>query len=783
MTMLDYALAAARRGWHVFPVRPHTKQPDGLLAPNGQDDATTDESVIRRWFATGRALNYGIHCAPSGLYVVDVDVAYGKKGEETWAKHVAEHGHVDTFTVRSPSGGRHFYYLMPDTPLANSGGTKLGEGIDSRGNGYVVGPGSTLGSEKYIVEDKRDPVALPEWIVEACTPPMRTYVPSANAEKASEIEVVSHIAELATQLRDALDGEGNETASRVAAYCGSYVGAGQIGEQYVLAALFDAIKGWTWRHSEDFKAMERTIESQVQWGIAHPREWKATASVYEPDVVSKAEEKDQPPTDWASDHGQARYLRDLTRRTLIHVPNVGWYRWMKTHWQKMEEDYVRQVAMNIYEKKFKHYADLYAKTGDEKYPIRAKAYKTFMSSSKLTGIIKSWSHTPGVLVDVSQLDSYPELLNTPEGIVNLRTGVVDPHDAKKYFTRITRGSYRPDDEFHEDWKAVLSALDEETVSYLQLRMGQAITGYIPESDDAIFLTGRGSNGKTAYTTDGVFQAIGDYALLANPNLVAIKDGGGGATPERAALHGARFVLIEELAADKMLNIAEIKRITGTPMITARFLYGKDFTFRATHTLFVTANQLPLVNDTDTGAWRRLLRIYFPYEYVGTPTLAHHRKGDPGLRPRLSGGRDGQHDSIVTWLVRGAMAYLADVDSILPDNRPSTVERATDEWRQTADRVLGFIRDRLVPEEGAMIARTDLYADFTGYLTENGHSRWSSQSFFGKFLDHSTVASAGAYQTRTRNAAACSRPPSVVGELQATVPQVIVGFRFKRKDEE
>lgn len=81
------------------------------------------------------------------LFVVDID---GPAGEEGWAALVAEHGDLPaTYTVATPSGGRHLYYLAPaGTRVPNSAG-KIAPSIDVRGHGgQVVAPGTTIRNYK-----------------------------------------------------------------------------------------------------------------------------------------------------------------------------------------------------------------------------------------------------------------------------------------------------------------------------------------------------------------------------------------------------------------------------------------------------------------------------------------------------------------------------------------------------------------------------------------------------------------------------------------------------------
>lgn len=158
---LDYALAYAARGWAVLPVwsvdahgqcrcgrangdKGHKpgKHPHTHLAPNGHHDATTDEQVIRDWFATDPDAGIGLNLSASGLLALDIDPRNG--GHETLASIEAEHGvlHSDC-TALTQGGGEHRLFTA-DAALAFPG--KLGPGLDLKHHGYIcVMP--TLGPE------------------------------------------------------------------------------------------------------------------------------------------------------------------------------------------------------------------------------------------------------------------------------------------------------------------------------------------------------------------------------------------------------------------------------------------------------------------------------------------------------------------------------------------------------------------------------------------------------------------------------------------------------------
>lgn len=164
MAKVDAALALAARGFKVFPVAAGAKAPP-LIAAWPAVAGTSAQMIHAQWIGPCADANIGIHCA--GLLVLDVDVKNG--GDATFA--VLEDMLPATLTTRTPSGGRHLFFRLPEghPGVANSVG-KLGPGLDVRStNGYVVAPGSTVPAGDYTFVDATAPIAAaPDWLVQRC---------------------------------------------------------------------------------------------------------------------------------------------------------------------------------------------------------------------------------------------------------------------------------------------------------------------------------------------------------------------------------------------------------------------------------------------------------------------------------------------------------------------------------------------------------------------------------------------------------------------------------------
>lgn len=186
MTPLDAALAYAERGWRVLPIPAGKKSP--RLA-KWQDAATTDPELITQWWTQWASDGVGIACGEvSGIFVIDVDVANGKTGDRTLADLEAQHGELpETYTVRTGSGGWHYYFRFdPARPIRNG---VLGPGIDIRGEGgQVLAPPTIhpVTGEAYLAFLDVEVADAPEWVYDLLAKaPKPTPKPESRAPRPS----------------------------------------------------------------------------------------------------------------------------------------------------------------------------------------------------------------------------------------------------------------------------------------------------------------------------------------------------------------------------------------------------------------------------------------------------------------------------------------------------------------------------------------------------------------------------------------------------------------------
>jgi hypothetical protein len=300
--MMQAALDAAERGWHVFPLKPGSKRPAfpdhderhcDRLDPrcrNGhtgwEPRATTDANPITRaWTAT--PYNIGIATGPARLVVVDLDTPkpgdtppdeWDRPGIQTGADVLTalaiEAGQPypgDTYTVSTPSGGSHLYFSAPDgTDFRNTAGS-LGWLVDTRaGGGYVVAAGSEINDRGYTVGSDAPAADLPAWLADRLQPaelppqrPVQVSLPNGRAGAYLRAAVKAELARVTGS-----PGRGHNTALyRAAVALGQLVAGGELDQRDVTAWLTEAAAQVGQRPGET----SRTIASGLRAGAQRPR--------------------------------------------------------------------------------------------------------------------------------------------------------------------------------------------------------------------------------------------------------------------------------------------------------------------------------------------------------------------------------------------------------------------------------------------------------------------------------------------------------------------------------
>ena len=212
--LLADAQAHIERGRRIFPLWPGTKLP---AIVEWQIKATSDPDIVKRiWSAAD--YNIGVLC--DGMIVLDADVKDGRPGLQSLEALGID---LDTYTVETPTGGRHAYFTGPD--VRNSV-QSLGPGLDVRGKGgFVVGAGSIIDGKHYraILGDAPQPAHDGLVAIMARRYEGVKELPDRLVDLDGEEAVALATAYLLDQAPTSVEGQGGDhTAFTVAAFLKDY---------------------------------------------------------------------------------------------------------------------------------------------------------------------------------------------------------------------------------------------------------------------------------------------------------------------------------------------------------------------------------------------------------------------------------------------------------------------------------------------------------------------------------------------------------------------------------
>ena len=306
-------------------------------------------------------------------------------------------------------------------------------------------------------------------------------------------------------------------------------------------------------------------------------------------------------------------------------------------------------------------------------------------------------------------DGDPWLLNTPGGVVDLKTGRTRANERADRMTKITTAT--PKGECSQ-WTAFLSDVtggDAALQAYLQRMVGYCLTG-VTSAHALFFLYGTGANGKSVFA-NVISTILGDYAATASMDtFVEIR--GERHPTDLAGLRGARFVSANETEQGRRLNESKVKAITGGDKISARFMHKDFFEYTPQFKPVIVGNHKPAIRNIDEAMRRRMHMIPF------TVTIPSERR-DPRLTEKLLAERDG----ILAWAVAGCLAWQRE-----GLNPPVCVQAATEEYFEAEDALGRWLDERCVREPNARSLTAELFNDWKQWADSTGEFIGSQRRF-------------------------------------------------------
>lgn len=387
-----------------------------------------------------------------------------------------------------------------------------------------------------------------------------------------------------------------------------------------------------------------------------------------------------------------------------------WLAWDDKRWNREGAILARQLAKNTVRS---IYSEASQASDDDRVKISKHAQRS-ESVQRVDAMLKAAKAEKGMAIRAEELDTNGWLLNCSNGIVDLKKGKLLSHTPEYLITKMVKVDYKPEATC-PNWLIFLDEImggDQEMISYLQRAVGYSLTG--DTSEQCIFiLHGSGANGKSTFLSP-INAILQDYAMQ-SPVETFLTIRKKGANNDVARLQGARFVTASEPNADQRFAESLLKQVTGSDMVSARFLNQEFFDFKPVFKLFLATNHKPKVNSDDRAMWRRLRLI--PFEV----TIPDHQQ-DKHLLSKLESELEG----ILAWAVQGCLRWQE-----VGLGMTGRIQEATDEYAKEMDIFGRFLEERCEQNDSLKTSTKNLYHCYVNWCQEEGEQPLTKVSFSKK----------------------------------------------------
>jgi putative DNA primase/helicase len=340
---------------------------------------------------------------------------------------------------------------------------------------------------------------------------------------------------------------------------------------------------------------------------------------------------------------------------------------------------------------------------------RAKVATAIASAKTVAAVERLAKADRRLAATTDQWDTDKWALNTPGGVIDLKTGEIRTHSCIEYITKtaaVAPAGKCPIWLRHLDR---VTGGDAALLNYLKRVFGYGLTGCTDEHS-VFFQYGTGANGKSV-TTNTVAGILADYHRTAAIETFTASRGERHPT-DLAGLRGARLVTATETEEGRRWAEARIKALTGGDPVSARFMKQDFFEYVPQFKLLISGNHKPGLRSVDEAIRRRFHLI--PY---GITIPVEER--DDGLFETLKAEWPG----ILAWMIEGCLEWQRDGLAL-----PDVVRSATDDYLNAEDAIAAWIEDCCETNAAAWERSGDLFASWKAWADRNGELPGSARRF-------------------------------------------------------
>lgn len=402
-----------------------------------------------------------------------------------------------------------------------------------------------------------------------------------------------------------------------------------------------------------------------------------------------------------TDTGNAeRLVTSYSKEIRYCGPWKSWLVWDGRRWKRDDRGRIHHLAKLTVRDIYKEAAR--CTDSDIRKAVGEWAKKS-ESRDKRAAMVSLAQSEPKIAVHFSDFDCDPMLLNVENGTIDLHTGELRPHQRKDMITKLAPVKYDPEASSPQ-WEKFLTEVlpDPEVRTFLQRFAGCCLSGDVADRV-FVFLSGKGRNGKSVFLRV-LRSMLGEFAIVAAPDLLMAKRGETAHPTELADLFGARLAVCQEVPKNRAFNEQRVKELTGNEgAIKARRMNENFWEFVPTFKLAIAGNHEPRVNDDTDAIWDRMRKVPFNVRIADD-------KVDKDLFEKLRK----EFPGILAWAVRGCLDWR---QNGLPAPKP--VAAATDAYRATEDVIGRFFADCCIFYPGARATTKDLVNACNEWCEANG----------------------------------------------------------------
>lgn len=628
--------------------------------------------------------NYGVACGFGHLVVIDCD--------QKKVQGAAEKNLPKTFTVKTPGGGTHHYYISKDIDrpirMMEDRAGDLGD-VQFTGK-QVVGPGSIHpnGKQYEICND----TIITEVKIEQIRFALKDFI-KTNVERTLEEE------QMLTESMDI-----NLSISQVV----SAAGLKSRGSEYQGPHPIHGSKTGVNFSMNTIKNVWHCFRCDSGGG---PLSWIAV----EEGLINCSD-------------AQPGVLRgDLFRKTLkVAKEKYGLRIKEETRGYKKDGKFVPKLLADdiLRDYNFKTLKDtseilfynsgIYHSNGEAL--IKEEAQKRF--GEELT------THWANEIIFHIQASTYTEredfdknkhLIHLENGIFNIETMKLENLDPNIMSTVGLIIKHDPDADCPKIKQFLSEVVSEDDITVVQEMIGYCLLRDYP-IHKAFMLIGDGANGKST-----LLELIKTFLGGNNISNVSLQNFEKNRFSS-AQLYGKLANIYADLTDISLYKTGVFKMLTGGDTVSAEKKFKGMFGFVNTAKLLFSANKLPETTDDSSAFFRRWIFLNFPNKFEGG-------NADKHLLKKITS--DEELSGLFNWVIDGLKRLLKNADF----SDSMTTDQIQDLYERMSSPIIAFIKDMTEQDSEGIILKEDLYRVFVAYCKKNKLPTMANNTFARKLIEH------------------------------------------------